>query len=200
MACPTCQGVRAVLNEIMKVPDPTAQSEYLHRASAKLGVTEEFLRKIVENKAPAKGPEEPGLFCPAEKRLFQILMGDPSLAPYVFAECGEEIFNGLQSEPIFQYILECFKNNLSWSFPGLQGKVTPALMSQLEWAVFEKSSGGSVEEAQECLRSLRKVHLQNRLKDIQQKIARSEKKGEKEELLALLYQKQDVTKQILALA
>jgi hypothetical protein len=72
-------------------------------------------------------------------------------------------------------------------------------MSQLARALFEKSSGGSVEEAQECLRSLRKVHLQNRLKDIQQKIARSEKKGEKEELLALLYQKQDVTKQILAL-
>ena len=61
------------------------------------------------------------------------------------------------------------------------------------------SSAGSVEAAQECLRSLRRVHLQNRLKDIQQKIARSEKKGEKEELLALLYQKQDVTKQILSM-
>ncbi len=201
MAIPEEKGkvARAVVREIEKVPDPVARSEYLRRASAKLGVSEELLRTIVENKAPDKGPEEPGLFCPAEKRLFQILMGDPSLAPYVFAECGEEIFQGLQSEPIFQYILECFKNDLSWSFPGLQGKVPPALMSQLARALFEKSSEGSVEEAQECLRSLRKVHLQNRLKDIQQKIARSEKKGEKEELLALLYQKQDVTKQILAL-
>ena len=201
MAIPEEKGkvARAVIREIEKVPDPVARSEYLRRASAKLGVSEELLRTIIENKAPEKGPAEPGLFCPAEKRLFQILMGDPSLAPYVFAECGEEIFNGLQSEPIFQYILECFKNDLSWSFPGLQGKVPPALMSQLARALFEKSSGGSVEEAQECLRSLRKVHLQNRLKDIQQKIARSEKKGEKEELLTLLYQKQDVTKQILAL-
>ena len=60
-------------------------------------------------------------------------------------------------------------------------------------------TAGTVEEAQECLKSLRKVHLQNRLKDIQQKIARSEKSGEKEELLALLYQKQDVTKQILSI-
>jgi len=190
---------RAVVKEIEKVPDPVARSEYLRRAGSKLGVPEELLRAIVENKAPDKGTEEPGLFCPAEKRLFQILMGDPSLAPYVFAECGEEVFQGLQSEPIFQYILDCFKNDQGWSFPGLQGKVPPALLSQLARALFEKSSGGSIEEAQECLRSLRKVHLQNRLKDIQQKISRSEKKGEKEELLVLLYQKQDVTKQILSL-
>ena len=190
---------RAVVREIEKVPDAVARSEYLRRASAKLGISEELVRNIVENRAPDKGPEEAGLFCPAEKRLFQILMGDRTLAPDIFAECGEEIFEGLRSEPIFRHILECFKNDGDWSFAGLQGKVPPALLSQLARALFEKSSAGSVEEAQECLRSLRRVHLQNRLKDIQQKIARSEKKGEKEELLALLYQKQDVTKQILSM-
>lgn len=191
--------VRAVVREIEKTPDPVARSEYLRRASAKLGVTEDLLRNIIERKAPDPGPAEPGLFCPGEKRLFQILMSDPSLAPDVFAECGEEIFQGLPSEPVFQYILTCFRNDETWSFPGLQGQVPPALMSQLARALFEKSSEGSVEEAQECLRSLRMFHLQNRLKDIQQKIARSEKSGEKEELLALLYQKQDVTKQILSM-
>ena len=79
MAIPEEKGkvARAVVREIEKVPDPVARSEYLRRASAKLGVGEELLRDIVENKAPDKGPEEPGLFCPAEKRLFQILMGDP---------------------------------------------------------------------------------------------------------------------------
>lgn len=191
--------VRAVVREIEKTPDPVARSEYLRRASAKLGVTEDLLRNIIERKAPDPGPAEPGLFCPGEKRLFQILMSDPSLAPDVFAECGEEIFQGLPSEPVFQYILACFRNDEAWSFPGLQGQVPPALMSQLARALFEKSAGGTVEEAQECLRSLRMFHLQNRLKDIQQKIARSEKSGEKEELLALLYQKQDVTKQILSM-
>ena len=126
-------------------------------------------------------------------------MGDRSVAPYVFAECGEEIFQGLRGEPVFQYIMECFKNDRDWSFPGLQGKVPPAMLSQLARVLFEKASAGSVEEAQECMKSLRKVHLQNRLKDIQQRIARSERSGEKEELLALLYQKQDITKQILAI-
>lgn len=201
MSIPEEKGriVRAVVKEIEKVPDAVARSEYLQRASQELGIGEDLIRSIVENRAPGKGQEEARLFCPAEKRLFQILMEDRSVAPYVFAECGEEIFQGLQSEPIFQYILDCFKHDQEWNFHELQGKVPAAILSQLAKALFEKSSGASIEEAQECLKSLRKVHLQNRLKDIQQKIARSEKRGEKEELLALLYQKQDITKQILSM-
>jgi DNA primase len=201
MSVPEEKGrvARAVVKEIEKVPDPVARSEYLRRAGAKLGVSEELLRTIVEVKAPDKAPEDGGLFCPAEKRLLQILLGDPSIAPHVFADCGEEIFQGLRSQPVFEHILACFRSDGDWSFPGLQGKVPPALLSQLARALFEKASAGSVEEAHECVKSLRKVHLQNRLKEIQQRIARSEKSGEKEELLALLYQKQDVTKQILAI-
>ena len=189
----------AVVREIEKVPDPVARSEYLRRASSKLGVGEELLRSLVGRKGPDKAADEPGLFCPAEKRLFQILMTDRSIAHEIFAECGGEIFQGLRGEQVFQHIMAGFKNDEDWSFPSLQGKVPPALLSQLATALFEKASAGTVEEAQECLRSLRRVHLQNRLKSIQRDIARSEKAGEKEELLALLYQKQDVTKQILSL-
>jgi len=189
----------AVVREIEKVPDPVARSEYLRRASSKLGVGEELLRSLVGRKGPDKAADEPGLFCPAEKRLFQILMTDRSIAHEIFAECGGEIFQGLRGEQVFQHIMAGFKKDEDWSFPSLQGKVPPALLSQLATALFEKASAGTIEEAQECLRSLRRVHLQNRLKSIQRDIARSEKAGEKEELLALLYQKQDVTKQILSL-
>ncbi len=82
----------------------------------------------------------------------------------------------------------------------MKDKVHPGVMARLSGALFEKSRPATLEEAQECLRAIRKIYLQNRLKEIQQKIARSEKRGEKEELVALLYQKQDVTKQILALS
>jgi len=201
MAVPEEKGrvARAVVKEIEKVPDPVARSEYLQRASQKLGVGEDLLRSIVEPHAPGKGPETAGLFCPAEKRLLQILMGDRSVAPDVFAECGEEIFEGLRTEPVFQYILDCHKNDRNWSFPELQGKVPQALLSELARVLFEKASAGSIEEAQECLKSLRKLHLQNRLKDIQRMIARTEKQGPKEELVDLLYQRQDITKQILSI-
>ncbi|HYA48932.1 MAG TPA: hypothetical protein VEG35_04450, partial [Burkholderiales bacterium] len=104
---------------------------------------------------------------------------------------------------VFRYIIECFKTNRGWNFHELKERVPPVLLSQLSQAMFEKAPAGTgaaaVDEAHECLRSLRKLYLQNRLKDLQQRIARSEKRGEKEELVSLLYEKQDVTKQILSL-
>jgi DNA primase len=198
MSIPEEKGriVRAVVKEIEKVPDSTARSEYLRMASQELDISEDLIRSIVENRAPGKSQEEARLFCPAEKRLFQILMEDRSVAPYVFADCAEEIFQGLQSEPVFRYILDCFKNDKDWNIHELKDKVPPALMAPLARALYEKQPGSSVEEAQECLESLRKLHLQNRLKDLQQKIARSEKRGEKEELVELLYQRHDITMQI----
>ena len=191
--------VRAVVKEVEKVPDAIARSEYLKQASHYLGVTEEILRGIIEHKHPDAAKDETGIFCPAEKRLFQILMADRALANYIFEESEEEIFRGLRGESVFTYILDCFKHSRDWSYHELKDRIAPALLAQLSQALFEKSGAASVEEAQECLKSIRKIYLQNRLKDIQQQIARSEKRGEKEELLALLYQKQDITKQILSL-
>jgi DNA primase len=193
---------RAVVKEIEKVPDAVARGEYLKEASQWLAIGEDVLRGIIERKEPDKDTEGQGLICPAEKRLFQILMDDRSVAPYVFAEASEEIFRGLQGESVFQYILDCFKNDREWNFHELKDRVPSTLLSQLSSAMFERGPGeaASVDAAQECIKAIRKIYLQNRLKDIQQKIAGSEKRGEKEEVLALLYQKQDITKQILSLA
>ncbi|OGD19386.1 MAG: DNA primase [Candidatus Aminicenantes bacterium RBG_13_64_14] len=201
MSIPEEKGriVRAVVKEIEKVPDSTARSEYLHMASQELKVEEDLLRSIIENKPAQKGMDDARSFCPGEKRLLQILMEDRSVAPYVFAECAEEIFQGLQSEPAFRYILDCFKNDKDWNIHELKDKVPPALMAPLARALYEKQPGSSVEEAQECLESLRKLHLQNRLKDLQQKISRLEKQGEKEELVELLYQRHDITMQIMSM-
>jgi DNA primase len=201
MSVPEEKGriVRAVVKEIEKVPDSTARSEYLRMASQELKVEEDLLRSIIENKPAQKGLDDARSFCPGEKRLLQILMEDRSVAPYVFAECGEEVFQGLRSEPAFRYILDCFKNDKDWNIHELKEKVPPALMAPLARALYEEQPGSSVEEAQECLESLRKLHLQNRLKDLQRKIARLEKQGEKEELVELLYQRHDVTMQIMSM-
>ena len=159
-------------------PRPHGQERIPAQASQELRVEEGLLRSIIEQKAPQAGPDMGGAFCPGEKRLLQILMEDRSVAPYVFAECGEEIFQGSRSEPVFRYILECFKNDKDWNIHELKDKVPPAVLSQLVKGALRKTAGAaSVEEAQECLKSLRKLHLENRLKDIQQKIARLEKQG-----------------------
>ncbi|MDH4196521.1 MAG: DNA primase [Candidatus Aminicenantes bacterium] len=190
---------RAVMNDIEKVPDAVARSEYLKQTSEILSLGEDVLRSVIGRRPAEQEGEDRHGFSPAEKRLLQILMEDRGVAPYIFAEADEEIFRGLRSEPVFQYILECFRHDREWSLHELKEKVQPALVTQLSRALVEGSSKASVEDAQECLKSLRKLHLQNRLKELQAEIVRLERKGEREKLLTLLYQKQDVTKQILSL-
>jgi DNA primase len=190
---------RAVISDIEKVPDAVARSEYLKQTSEILGLGEDVLRSVAGRRPAEKGGEEGHAFSPAEKRLLQILMEDRGVAPYIFAEADEEVFRGLQSEPVFHYILDCFRHDRAWSLHELKEKVQPALVAQLSRAMLEGSCGASVGDAQECLKSLRKLHLQNRLKELQAEIVRLEKKGEREKLLTLLYQKQDITKQILSL-
>ena len=74
-----------------------------------------------------------------------------------------------------------------------------AKRDSLSRALQERTRETTLQEAKHCLNALRKIVKQNRLKEIQAEIIRLEKNGEKEKLPDLLYQKQDITKQILAL-
>jgi len=191
--------VRAVVKEIEKVPDSVARGEYVKQLSEFLSVDEGMLRTIIENRAPEKGAEAGDFLSPAEKRLLQILFENKDMAPFVFEEYREGDFQGLKSEPVFTFIQESFRNGREWSFPDLKETVKAPVLDSLSRALQERTRKTSVQEARDCLRALRKVVFQNRLKELQSEIARSEKRGEKEKLLTLLYQKQDITKQILAL-
>jgi DNA primase len=190
---------RAVVRDIEKIPDQITRSEYLKQASEQLSVDEGILRKIIEHKTQAAPAEEKEIFSPAEKRLLQILIGSKAIAPFVFSEIQDGDFLGLQGEPAFRLICECFKNNQEWTVNELKAKIPPVLFSHVTKALFEKSREASAEEAIDCLFALRKIALQNRLKELQTEIASLERRGEKEKLLALLYKKQDITKQLLAL-
>jgi len=191
--------VRAVVTEIEKVPDSVARGEYVKRISELLSVDEEMLRTIIENRAPEKSAEAGDFLSPAEKRLFQILFENKDMASFVFEEYREGDFRGLKSEPVLMFIQESFRNGREWSFPDLKETVKATVLDSLSRALQERTRNASVQEARDCLNALRKVAKQNQLKEIQAEISRAEKRGEKERLLVLLYQKQDITKQLLAL-
>jgi DNA primase len=191
--------VRAVIKEIEKVPDSVARGEYVKQTSEFLSVDEGLLRTIIENRPPEKGAEAGDFLSPAEKRLLQILFENKDMAAFVFEEFQEGDFRGLKSEPVLTFIQESFRDGREWSFHDLKESVKAPVLDSLSRALQERTRQASVEEARDCLRALRKVVFQNRLKELQAEIARSEKRGEKEKLLGLLYQKQDITKQILAL-
>ncbi len=191
--------IRAVVKEVEKVPDSVARSEYLRQASEYLSVDEGTIRDIVEQRAPSKdGPEKESLN-PAERRLLQILFENKDMAPGIFEEIQDGDFRGLRSEPVFNFIADCFRRGKDWDFCVLKESVNPPVLDSLSRALQERTRATTPQEAKDCLRALRKITFQNRLKELQAEIARSEKRGDKEHVLALLYQKQDITKQLLAL-
>lgn len=191
--------IRNVIKEIEKIPDAVARGEYLRLASEYLSVEEQVIRDIAEHKPQGAAGEDKGLFSPAEKRLLQILFEDKAIAPRVFAEVRDDDFRGLKSEAAFRLIQECLKNDKDWNFPEMHEKVGISLSGFLSRILQEKKPEATPEEALDCLNSLRKVALQNRLRELQTEITRTEKNGEKEKLLILLYQKQDITKQLLSM-
>jgi DNA primase len=191
--------VRAVVKEIEKVPDALARGEYLRLAGERLGVDEATLRKIIGPGGPAKGPGEGASLSSAEKRLLQILFENKEIAADVFEEVREGDFRGLRSESVFGFIKSRFRHGLDWNFSDLKESVDPPILDCLSRALQERPGEASAKEAKECLHTLRKVAFQNQLKEIQTEIAKSEKSGDREKLVALVYQKQDITKQILAL-
>jgi hypothetical protein len=135
----------------------------------------------------------------AEKRLLQILIESEELRPYIFAEVRDEDFKGLKSEPIFRIILDHFKKDNDLIFHELQKEIGPSLSWQLSQALLEKGNPPTAEEALDCLCALQKSCKENELKRIQAELAREEKKGDRDKVQALLFQKQDLIKQSLAL-
>lgn len=194
------QLVRAVVEQIEKIPDQLARSEYLKMASEYLDTEESLLRSIARQKPTEEEKRERKFFFPAEKRILQILMEDKLTAPYVYSEMKEEDFQGLNSEPIFRALSDSFKNGKELDFYELKETIDPLLLSSLSEILLEKGQPATLEEALDCLFTLRKFSLENRSKKLKAEITRLEKMGEKEKLRSLLSQRLELAKQILQLS
>ncbi|HEK86748.1 MAG TPA: DNA primase [Candidatus Aminicenantes bacterium] len=195
--------IRQVVLEISRIPDSIVQNEYLRQAADFFRIGENILRPMIEKNSSLRTTfqkgEERKFWLPAEKRLLQLLFTQQEILPLLINEFDPGWFQGLVSEPIFRYLLECFDRNLTWNFSGLQEIISPKLLSQLSRALQEEVPSGSVGEALDCLHTLKKIRLQKKLKEIQREISLIEKKGDKEKLMDLLYQKHEITKEILSL-
>jgi len=193
--------VQTLVDTLKSIPDPVARNEYLKEAAQYLKTGEDIIRQLIETarKPLARRAEAAIPFCPAEKRLFQIMIQDRSLAAGLAESLESEIFSGLKSEPAFRTIIQSVRDEKDWDLLQLKNALSPEIFSQLTQILLEKSEPGTLEEGRECLCEIRKIFLHKKLKEIQIDIVQSEKQNDRERLLALLYEKQSITKQILSL-
>ncbi len=191
--------VKSVVAEIEKIPDSIVRSEYLRQASDWLSVDEALLRQIIERRSSEQPREEKPIFLPAEKRLLQILLGNPEACSGFLDRARPEDFKGTQSEPAFLFILDQHRKGKKITLSELAGAVGKEFSQHISRAMLEKARPGTAEEALDCLISLRKAFLQTRLQALQKEIVRCEKSGQKDELRRLLSQKQSLTKQMMTM-
>jgi DNA primase len=191
--------IKSVVSELDKIPDSFVQSEYLRQASEYLAVDEALLRRFIDKPSVEQGQEEKPLLLPAEKRLLQILLEDQDVGHELLTTAREDDFQGLKGEPAFRFLLENCRKGNKVQFSELARAVGPELARQLSEGMFERTGPGSLAEAEDCLTCLRKTSLENQLRALQKEIVRCERNGEKDQLPRLLTQKQNLTRQILAM-
>jgi len=194
--------VRKVVKEIEKIqiPEPLFRSEYVKKASEYLSVDEDIMRRMFQQKPSEEKREKKESFLLAEKRLLQILLEDKLLAQTVFSEMKKEYFQGLKSEPIFNALSESFQKGTASSIPELKQKIDRTLFSLLSEALMEKEQLPTLEEALECLNTLRQYALENQAKKLKEQITSLERKGEKDEISLLIKQLQEIKNQLSTLS
>ncbi len=191
--------IRTIVTEIDKIPDAIVRSEYLRQAGDRLGVEESLLRQIIERRTSETTREEKAFLFPAEKQLLRILLEDQTLAISLAKQVRDEDFRGLQSEAALVFVLDCARKGKRVLFSELSRAAGVQLWRQVSETLQERSDRGTIDEALDCLQTLRRRALEGQLRDLQKEIVHCERKGEKEKLARLLSQKQALTKQILAM-
>jgi len=191
--------VGALIRELDKIPDPVTKSEYLRQLSNDLNVDEKIIRGLAQQGKTARKDEDKEPFLQAEKRLLQILAEGGPVGRWVASSLREDDISGFKGEALFHYLLNGLRKSNGLQFQDLQQAVGPLLASQLSRVLLEKQEEATELDAGECIKSLQRMRLETRLKELQREIIRVEKQGEKEKLVPLLNQRQSLTKEIMAL-
>jgi DNA primase len=191
---------RSIWDEIKKIPDSIVLNEYIKKTSEYLSIDEEMLRSMIQRKSTAKKGAEEDSFLNAEKRLLQIIIEDEAIAQYVFPEMKEDYFRGLKSRPIFMALLEYFRAGKKPGLHEIKEKIEPSLLGSLSKILLETEQTPSVEEAFECLNTLKQLSLENHSKELKAEITKLEKQGKGDGILSLIKQLRDTKTQLSSLS
>lgn len=194
------QLLRELIEIVSKIPDNIIRSEYIKKLSEYFAIDESEIREIIKlgtDKIIAEFEKEE--FLPAEKRLLQIILEEKEIAKKIIPHININDIRGLKSENIFEKILNNFKNEKELSIGVLKEEIDSSLLSPIIQSMIENQCEASLEEAMDCLNTLKKLSLQKKLREIQKEISKLEKEGNSYKLNIYLDLKQKITKDLLAL-
>jgi DNA primase len=191
---------RIIFNEIKKIPDSILQSEYLKRMSELLAVEEQDLRAIATRQKYVTKGSKSIHFLHAEKRLLQIIFQDGQIATSLFKDITEQDYEDLKSKPIFVLLTAFFKEGKKPSFAQMREKIDSQLFSALSEILLEKTPPATLEEAMDCLSSIRQFALSQVLRNLKSEISSLKKKGEQDKIPPILSKIMDINKHLYELS
>ncbi|MBP1594795.1 MAG: primase [Acidobacteria bacterium] len=203
------QVMNAVLPYLAKIPNAVERSDYVFRFARRLQVEDQQLLAEVKRAAQQKKtrlPEAPlatvGVMKFAEKRLLQLLLGDPVLQQHILSACSVQDFAGLAAERIFAALLECFERGESGTFEGLHrrfaGQEEQVMLAQLQMEDVPEDL--SRETAESFLSALRSIRLASRRQEILSRIAEAAERNDDEMLNKLIEARVQVDRELVSLS
>jgi len=190
--------LRGLLAEVDKIPDPIVKSEYVRQLSNIFGVGEEFIRSVFKPQDGAAASED-APFLYAEKRLLQILFHNPEFVPPVMSEILEGDFDSIRSRDIFSALCDLYRSSSPLTVQTLGTRLDKSRLKHVSRILIEPSDPPTPEEALDCLFTLRKIHLDERLRSLQAEIVEKEKKGNWDSVRKLISLRNDLTRQRMSL-
>ena len=192
--------VREIIKEIENIPDAIIGSEYIKQTGEYLGIDENLLRATAKYKPSGEKQVVQNSFLTAEKRLLQIIFTDSQIASSLFKEISPADLQGIKSEPIFTTFQDYFQNGKAPDFFQFKEKINPALFSFLSEVLLEECSTPTIEEARDCLSSLRQISLTNQLTRLKSQIPSLIKRNELNKISSIQKKIMDINRHLYELS
>lgn len=189
--------IKNIANELGKIPDLIVRDDYIKQTSEYLEVDEGLLRSIINRKEEEIPEKEKVRFLPAEEILLKILFRDKSITSRIAAFLKEDYFKGLKGEPIFREILRAYtKNNKIPDFHELKDTLEKSTYSALSEIQFGEYNPHTLEEAKDCIESLKERSLEMKCAELDAQIKKMQRNGDYKKSSELLSQKFEIKKQL----
>jgi DNA primase len=203
------QIVNTVLPYLAKLPSAVERSDYVFRFARRLGIEDQQLLAETKRAAQQKRPRlaEDSIAAvvsmkSAEKKLLQLLLGNPELQQQILPLCKKEDFEGLASEQIFSILLVGFGRKQVVTYEILHrqfaGEAEQALLAQLE--IEEVPEIPSKDTAESFFNALRLKRLTANLQKLQLEIADATTRNDDAMLNHLLEQRTRVDRELVSLS
>jgi DNA primase len=195
------RAVNFLMPYVQRIPNRLLRSEWATRIASQLRIEEPVLRESMKKAAAERRDRvQPkaeligSSVRPAERRLIQILVdADDFRAALAAALRKDNLHRGLETEKILDALIEACESGARPDPTALSAKLDERERRLLFDIVFESAAAASWEEAESCLASLRRRHIERELSEVQKSI---EANPTGEALRVLLARKQELRKQL----